>query len=1218
MRISRYTLLPLFISIIFFIIPFFWLKPGEMDLGGDSSRLYFYDPLSYLLNHTFYSISSSGMGGENISYYGLPFISLILFLKFILNSSTVTISFFNGVSLSIAFLFSYLSIKELLQEKNNVFKKYVKEYSAILGGVLYVFFPGFLYGWDKVILTHNQIFLNPLMFYLLLMFITKRNKKFMYIFLLISFIFSPNFSYVAAPPFFAFYPLSFLFIVIYTKYVKKTSVPVKELVWGGLLFFMIQAFHLGPQLNSILSSGTSSFIAVFSEEAKLSRGLSYFTAIAQEIKVSINILNLPQMTPVGLIKILFVIFPLIIVIGLVLNRSKTVLLTGLFFLIALFFASANITNLGLEVYKSLFILPGFSMFRNFYGQWQYVFLFFYALLFGQCLAIILSKLKRYHYSAAILTSLVIIIIISAWPFIDGSLVNKILWQTKNKKIAIKMDPQYEKALKAMKKLPIDGKILTLPMSDPGYQIISGSNGGSYQGPSTISYLTGKKDFAGFTELGPFSDSFLLDIKQNNYKNLETIFQMLNIKYVFYNSDPLIYDDTFPSFPYDHVKNFLPENQKEYKELIKKLPLEEKLSIENKFHVYEVNNKMYLPHIYAVQKATYISNNFLFLRELGWLDDKPFAFLSVDDFDGIFTKKNFQNDQDLSGKADNIILEASNTNPVLDLKNNYHLHVDDPFSSRSLNNIFYPFVVLKESFELKKAAKNPDKYIGHITFRLSKRVAELRVWGGEINVLHQKWTQPKIWEFYKWNSYNSWEANLTRYKKDVEYLISYVSSINKPSNWKSTTRIIVKEQLQQHQLKLLRAINQGKKSKNDKRYLLTEVNQIFGDLLQKLQVDNFTPTPLTYQLNTSNIPLGEYEIYLKKDSTLPEVLNGYLEVEGKPYKPIETILENPLVKMGTININKANKIPIKFYFTPKNLINDIYWQPSGEVSKITVSTGALLINNVLSGNSDGLIKQIHGWSPDTQYLISFDYVTYGDEFIFKFYDKRFDKKEKKILGSNLYFEKLLNSQNWKHHQSIFTSDRTSASAFMQVISNNEKNTSRIDLKNVTIFPVSNPQILLKKIMPSNPQKISPKIVFTKINPAKYNIQVSQATSPYILVLLDGYNKNWKVYLKENSSDDNLGRTYFDGDTMEGRHKNSFINSSTFETWGKQTIADKKHFVVNGYANAWYIDSKETKGRKSYDLILEYKTQKFFYIYLLFSLIGVGIVVVFLVRSLAHEK
>ena len=64
-----------------FIIPFFWLKPGEMDLGGDNSRLYFYDPLSYLTNQALYGVVPTGIGGEAVSYWAIPHLLLLAFLN---------------------------------------------------------------------------------------------------------------------------------------------------------------------------------------------------------------------------------------------------------------------------------------------------------------------------------------------------------------------------------------------------------------------------------------------------------------------------------------------------------------------------------------------------------------------------------------------------------------------------------------------------------------------------------------------------------------------------------------------------------------------------------------------------------------------------------------------------------------------------------------------------------------------------------------------------------------------------------------------------------------------------------------------------------------------------------------------------------------------------------------------------------------------------------
>src|SRR5439155_847099 len=94
-------------------------------------------------------------------------------------------------------------------------------------------------------------------------------------------------------------------------------------------------------------------------------------------------------------------------------------------------------------------------------------------------------------------------------------------------------------------LPDDGKVLTLPMADYSYQIIVDKNNGAYQGPSMIAYLAGKKDFAATTELGTFEKEYLSASKDGNYEALKKILSMLGIRYIFYNSNPFVYEKGFP-------------------------------------------------------------------------------------------------------------------------------------------------------------------------------------------------------------------------------------------------------------------------------------------------------------------------------------------------------------------------------------------------------------------------------------------------------------------------------------------------------------------------------------------------------------------------------------------------------------------------------------------------------------------------------------------------
>ena len=475
--------------------------------------------------------------------------------------------------------------------------------ASIIAGLFYNLSPVPILGWGYVILTYNQVFLNPLMFLLLLCFFTTRNMRYMLGALLISFIFAPNFTYVGAPSFFAFYPLALIFLFIYTKYIRRTPIPWKKLVIGVILFFLLQSFHLVPQIMGLLSPGSSISQSVFSAEAKFNRGLAYFSAIAPSVKASISLLSQPQLTNIVSFSWLFIIFPALFVIGFIWNKQKVYLLTGIFFIITLFFYSANITKIGFSLYADAFKLPGFSMFRNFYGQWQWAYLFFYSILLGEALIIVLAHIKKWK-SYGILIFIFTLLVVTSWPFINGTLTDTKHSGSKDVSTRIKMDPQYEEVLAYLRDLPVDGKILSFPLTDPGYQVLKGENDAAYEGPSTITYLAGRNGFMGFAEFKLFGPSFLKAVKERNYTVIRDILSMLNIRYIFYNDDPYIFINNFPGQPYGYVSNFLPNTQQEYTEFIKNLGVKEIKTIAGKYHVYEFNDASYLPHIYVSKPAVY--------------------------------------------------------------------------------------------------------------------------------------------------------------------------------------------------------------------------------------------------------------------------------------------------------------------------------------------------------------------------------------------------------------------------------------------------------------------------------------------------------------------------------------------------------------------------------------------------------------------------------------
>jgi len=79
---------------------------------------------------------------------------------------------------------------------------------------------------------------------------------------------------------------------------------------------------------------------------------------------------------------------------------------------------------------------------------------------------------------------------------------------------------------------------------------------------------------------------------------------------------------------------------------------------------------------------------------------------------------------------------------------------------------------------------------------------------------------------------------------------------------------------------------------------------------------------------------------------------------------------------------------------------------------------------------------------------------------------------------------------------------------------------------------------------------PELVYKRLNPARYVISIKNATEPFFLVLSQTYHSQWK----------------------------SFANG--------EEIPAKYHFVVNGYANAWYIDRYG-----SYTITIEFYPQRY---------------------------
>ncbi len=124
-------------------------------------------------------------------------------------------------------------------------------------------------------------------------------------------------------------------------------------------------------------------------------------------------------------------------------------------------------------------------------------------------------------------------------------------------------------------------------------------------------------------------------------------------------------------------------------------------------------------------------------------------------------------------------------------------------------------------------------------------------------------------------------------------------------------------------------------------------------------------------------------------------------------------------------------------------------------------------------------------------------------------------------------------------------------------------------------------LKSSVLPVTP---TPTITSEEINPVMYRVHVENAVSPYITIFNEQYDAGWRAYITPSS--------------IQTR---DMTDLGLLRLLNKQSVSSSQHFMLNGYANAWYMTKPG-----SYDIIIVYWPQILF-------LLSVGITIGTLVGS-----
>jgi len=151
----------------------------------------------------------------------------------------------------------------------------------------------------------------------------------------------------------------------------------------------------------------------------------------------------------------------------------------------------------------------------------------------------------------------------------------------------------------------------------------------------------------------------------------------------------------------------------------------------------------------------------------------------------------------------------------------------------------------------------------------------------------------------------------------------------------------------------------------------------------------------------------------------------------------------------------------------------------------------------------------------------------------------------------------------------------------------------------------------------------RIIFKKINPAKYLVLVENATKPFWLVFSENFHSQWKLYsqfvsIEVNQPQDfnDIAASYPGLKVKEGRHKVDFLLEDTKFLF--ESPLGVPHHLINGYANGWYIEPQKLSPSNNFILTIYFLPQSFFYLGLIISTLVFMICLAWLIIISALRK
>lgn len=1165
-------LLPVFLAFLFLFWAFRpYYKFGGIILGGEGS--YFLD-FQTLLNNYGYSWYNVATGIFSTSLnFGYPF--HLIFLQSLIQKEEIV----NFVNVFLIYFLPFLAIYLLSIELK------IKSPLAFLISLFYITNP-FMSVFLGTINQWNMLaaYILPSFFLIIIKFYNRPWWLFP-LFGLNSFVFSFT---NANPPTMILYQIAIVLFVIIISLYKEEKLQLKSMIKN--YFFIILSFFLfnvwwianwfyitfyaqtGYSKEFAISwlRGSEKFVPAFWKTLNLTNLLLY--PIRPQYDYFDKHYSYPY-TP------LVLSIPTIIVLYFLFkkNLGKNYHLTVGLALVFIGFLAKGVNGLFGGVYEFMVMnIPLFSIFKSAAEKWGLLFIFILTLY----LIFILKEIKKEKLYSLIIALLVVYVGYTSLPFIISNFLPDYKFNESivgSKKFRDK--DEYRNLRQELNNDPQQYRVLSLPGS-ANYQVALQIGGNKfYTGNDPVLNNTNKPFIAPYN--GTFTDRFsvLFDsISKSNYLNLLGLF---NIKKIVINKD------MYPWFGFAENES-IAEMENIFDKTLK--------SSKNKIiDLYDVGS-YYLPRFYVPQQVIYSPDN----------DQGDLAtIISTNDFSkrsAIFIKSNSKdkkiNETESSfigGKSSEIFLigdiqsAIDETRLRAGVKEVNQGGVLFPYVRWKPGGLFYSYIQKKER-ATKEAVGNDSKASldQHLLFA-AKRISEIQKWGADLDD-------------------EQFIEVLDRYKEEMQGAIADLDTISLKEEETFPTLLKIEVSFGAHEKRLTDVLKGYYPDEQNDRtrkaeLILKEINTQLSSVVMKYYL------PIKYQFNVPES--GDYEILAERSKISPDwkIKNFKLDNSFIASASADKNDTDKWVSFGRRQFDEGQ--PLLTFVQPQsqNLLNNKDWKKLGSDVALGESVHLLGQNTYF-----GVYQDIKNWQPETIYKFSIKYKGGPAQAIL--IENENDKTEKTWIergidedifkNSNILInksiDKSVNGDEWQSLPVVTKSGKHASSAKLFIVSRtfvlNE--IADFEFKEANLEAVIEPEMALRRLRNEAENNV-PEVTFTKINPTKYLINVEDARTPYFLIFSESFHQGWKAYIDQSQSlkpkaqigDEGIVASYFNGEIKEGMPENTFLDKSTFETWGKKSIPEDRHITMNGYANAWYITPQDSDGQNNYQIIVEYWPQRLFY-------------------------